>query len=340
MEDYAASLESDIFTLVAGSKPGGVSKQRRRISVHAAILARLSPALAALVGNGMCETHSRTATLTETEPSTLKLFGVYAYTGQYKLRRDLFRAAWAKSAERADDPTARQAKWCTACGAAYTETQNRPKWGLGSCSRGYCFWYRTFPGCVTLRYCTFCRQEIGEGEKGALEGPACCEDAMMDSLQLGGFPKRKYAVNVSPLDVKCGLKAEEDWNEHRLIEHAKLYAFAQQWMVEPLMKLCLRNLHTDLLLLRLTAEGVDEVIELLEYTYTTTEGSKGGGSKNEGTGSELRNLVAGYVCWKEDELVRQVEVQAVLREHEEFFADFSTTISSQTECLISNGVHT
>jgi hypothetical protein len=335
MDESGTCLESEIFALVAGSKHGIASEQQRRVSMHAAVLARLSPALAALVSNGMRETHSLKVVFPEFEPSTLAAFSVYAYTGRYTLRRGSH-AASSSETRHIDDShsvVTGLARWCTACGAAYAETRNRPKWGLGSCSEGYCFSHRTFPVCLSLRYCTFCRREAEADCERSIAGTTCCEAAMLAALPTGNFPRRRYAVESH---TDCGVQIA---GEHSLLEHAKLYTFAQQWMVEPLMKLCLQNLHKDLLLLRLTAEGVDEVVELLKYTYATMEGSAGDLLDKSGIDSDLRDLIVAYACWKEDDLVDSPKVQELMKEHRQFFADFSNAIATKTECVLTNGIH-
>lgn len=120
---------------------------------------------------------------------------------------------------------------------------------------------------------------------------------------------RTYLANLDPPDQPTD----------EVCCHAKLYVFADEWMMTPLKKLCLHKLHRDLISLDL-AENITEIIHLLEYTYEHTVLDFGDWS---GVGKDLRALVMAYAVWKAKELVTFEEFKAFLKRGGEAVQDFT-----------------
>ena len=80
-----------------------------------------------------------------------------------------------------------------------------------------------------------------------------------------------------------------------LILHAKLYIFANTWIIESLEALCLHKLFRDLRTFRITKDTIGELLKPLSYTYDNTSGDA---DKCDGIGAGLRYMVIVYAGCK------------------------------------------
>jgi hypothetical protein len=136
--------------------------------------------------------------------------------------------------------------------------------------------------------------------------------------------------NNDPWGQFCGLKydslpegsEERPLNLDRMAEiefkpllfHCKLYVFAQMYLIAPLERLTLRNLHAALRDFHLDFTSSDEVLEALVFTFTNTE-------RGNGHGNELRRLLVAYTVSKMKILKRNLAFRTILDEHGELGSD-------------------
>jgi hypothetical protein len=99
-----------------------------------------------------------------------------------------------------------------------------------------------------------------------------------------------------------------------LLFHCKLYVFAQMYLIAPLERLTLRNLHAALRDFHLDLTSSEEVLEALAFTFTNTE-------RGNDHGNELRRLLVAYTVSKMKILKRNLAFWTMLDEHGELGSD-------------------
>jgi hypothetical protein len=99
-----------------------------------------------------------------------------------------------------------------------------------------------------------------------------------------------------------------------LLYHAKIYVFAEKYLIDTLRMLCLRKLHTDLRDFHLTLQTSGLILEVLEFTYAHTE-------RKESRDDELRMLVIHYVACKGEILKRNSNIRSLLEANREMAYD-------------------
>lgn len=75
-----------------------------------------------------------------------------------------------------------------------------------------------------------------------------------------------------------------------LVFHAKLYVFANRYLIDSLRTQCLKSLHRDLCEFSLNKQNVPHILDLLEYTYQES------GRGDPGIGCSLKDLVIHYAA--------------------------------------------
>ncbi|OAP65638.1 hypothetical protein AYL99_01610 [Fonsecaea erecta] len=96
--------------------------------------------------------------------------------------------------------------------------------------------------------------------------------------------------------------------------HAKLYAFADQYSIEPLQDLVLQKLRLTLSWFKLHRQRVGDVVELLKYTYDNTP-------PHEQEIDRLRNLVSDYLVCHIKKIAGDVKFTELL-ENSDLVKDF------------------
>lgn len=99
-----------------------------------------------------------------------------------------------------------------------------------------------------------------------------------------------------------------------LLYHAKMYVFAQKYVIHNLRILALRNLHVCLRNLDLTKRDTGDILEILEFTYTNTE-------RGESNDDDLRKLIVHYAACKADILKQNPDLRGLLEEYAELACD-------------------
>jgi hypothetical protein len=99
-----------------------------------------------------------------------------------------------------------------------------------------------------------------------------------------------------------------------LLFHAKIYVFAEKYLVDNLRMLCLRKLHADLRDFHLTLQTSSLILEMLEFTYAHTE-------RKESRDDELRMLVIHYAACKGEILKQNSNLRSLLEANGEMACD-------------------
>lgn len=85
-----------------------------------------------------------------------------------------------------------------------------------------------------------------------------------------------------------------------LLEQAKLYVFAHQYMVDDLLDISLHKLHRNLTVTEITDESITELIDLVIFSYGRTSDD---GDIAKGSADRLRTLVMAFVIDRKKELM-------------------------------------
>jgi hypothetical protein len=99
-----------------------------------------------------------------------------------------------------------------------------------------------------------------------------------------------------------------------LLYHAKIYVFAEKYLIDNLRILCLRKLHAALRDFDLTLQTSGLILELLEFTYAQTE-------RKESRDDELRMLLIHYVACKKEILKQNLNFRSLLEANGEMACD-------------------
>ena len=101
----------------------------------------------------------------------------------------------------------------------------------------------------------------------------------------------------------------KDTQSSDLLQHAKLYVLATKYMVNDLPEISLHKLHRNIVKFKVEDESIDNIIDLVLYTYTNTSDE---GDILKGTADKLRDLVMAYVTWKQKELTEYEALRQML----------------------------
>lgn len=85
-----------------------------------------------------------------------------------------------------------------------------------------------------------------------------------------------------------------------LLQHAKLYVLATKYITAELPDICLHKLHAQLLAFKISDDSIEELIQLIIYTYENTLCD---GDIATGTGDKLRDLVIRYIVDRAENLM-------------------------------------
>ena len=113
--------------------------------------------------------------------------------------------------------------------------------------------------------------------------------------------------------VNGGLSSVSPTSES-LLYHAKIYLFAEKYLIDNLRIHSLRKLHASLQDFDLTLQTSGDILELLEFAYTYT-------ARQESSENELRALVVHYAACKTEILKRNVNLRSLLEANGEIGCD-------------------
>lgn len=245
----------------------------------------------------MKESVDKVAVLENVDPETFELVMQFAYTGVY-------RAATSDEKTPLSLPNQR---YCGACFAKLAD---------GICPDGC----KEIMSSLQLHSCVGCCARL------STNGLAFCHRCYGGGTQNRSFVsffKLQYPLsNMSHHRARVYLAKlqPEDPPTSKLISHAKLFVFANMYLIDDLKRLCLHKLHRDLLAFNLIGNGVEDIIDLLEYSYNNTERAD---EDFPGVGVELRDLVKTYAVSMSLELVKVPAFRTVFVKGGDLAADLA-----------------
>jgi hypothetical protein len=285
----------------------------------------------------MRESTERVAELGDVDVETFGLFAEFCYTRNYRAppKAKAKKAAEAANAANTarDMPIAeRQTRvinlttlYCCRCSCVLSFL------GTGYQQKSI---FCTSCNNTNMVYCVLCRSAVQTPILWYGGGPFCLVCRSKPEVQSLALISNKVALwshlqakeygamGMSHDELRTHLKQmkPEDELSDKLVYHAKLYVFANMYLIESLKGLCLHKLLRDLEGFDVEADSAGEVAELLRYVYTNTSTNDDG---TEGTGSELRDLVITYAACKAELLVKNKAFLEMLEEGGEAASAFA-----------------
>lgn len=145
------------------------------------------------------------------------------------------------------------------------------------------------------------------------------------------FLSRQYGCGkLSHEDLSCLLdlhnaveksaSLDHDKNHNvPLLDHAKLYVFADQYMVEDLRDISIHKLHRNLTEIDIAKKTIQELINLVAFSY---EGTSSNGDIQKGSADRLRSLVMAFVVDRKEELMAHADFREMIGSGGPQTADF------------------
>ena len=118
------------------------------------------------------------------------------------------------------------------------------------------------------------------------------------------FKNEVYTISLSDFEPRRNQKPCEDYTKVFLC-HAHVYTFAEKYNIDPLRRLSLHKLQRTLAAFTLYGERVDDVVNLMRYSYSNTP-------DRLDSIDDLRLLVVRYVACAVEDLAQSAEFQSLL----------------------------
>jgi hypothetical protein len=130
-----------------------------------------------------------------------------------------------------------------------------------------------------------------------------------------GLPRKPILSGCDPV---ANTSSDQDFT-NVFLAHARLYTFAEKYLIEPLKQLTLHKLHKTLVAFDLYESRVGDVLELARYAYSDhTRSARTDEEETDG----LRNLVVEYMGYEIDTINKSKQFTDLLEEGGEFVRDF------------------
>ncbi|KAI9783313.1 MAG: hypothetical protein M1816_001411 [Peltula sp. TS41687] len=301
---YKRIISSNPFKFLVGS-------ERKLFTVHAALITHHSEALGALLGGGMREAKEGCALLEEVDEDTFVRFIQYAYTGDYiAAYPEILLSPSLIGNTGSDTPTHKQicptppeAGDVAADAVADAPVEETIFAELDESSSPA----TTSPWAVfgnrdkkkhKSKWHTIIDHDNSFGEVNSTT-------RSKKSELWATFENKTYPISVSAFQPRENGESCEDYTEVFLC-HARLYVFADKYLIRPLQDLCLHKLQRTLAKFTLYEERVGDIVELMRYVYSVGDGS----DSMDG----LRSLLAHYAACVVEDLARSNKFELLLEE--------------------------
>ncbi|KAL9125882.1 MAG: hypothetical protein Q9217_004981 [Psora testacea] len=273
-----------------------IGPNRKLYTVHSALIAYHSKPLNVLVNGEMKEAKEGCTPLEEVDEQTFVRFTQYAYTGDYvtadpEILLDSSAIATTDSAQNEAPPDLNRPDVVAEWVPAEDEPEEPPEihaafdelgWGSSQIS------------------------EKDKKEKGHMQlewaGVKSKKSKLWTSFRL-----KEYGIFKPASHVRKNREACEDYTVVFLC-HARLYAFADKYDIEHLKRLSLGKLHQTLVTFTPYEERIDDIVELLHYSYSNTP-------DRPDSKDDLRQLIIHYAACVVEYLSRNAKFQLLLEEH-------------------------
>lgn len=289
----------DIFTFIVGP-------EEAVFKVHVSILKSISEPLGYMMTNGeMKESLNKEASLPDIDHEVFAHLLKFAYQGLYAMSDGITIPAVITAP---DLPRVISFK-CHLCGGSVWGPKDEPFCGARCENRYEHSLFLSGAHCIVMDYksqarpssqAPFCRShmDLTLSYIGKDNG---------DQTQLkssNSFNLRKYGCSCMTHET-----LSQNLTAHRatttkpwpLVQHAKTYALAKMYLVPDLPEIALHKLHRCLVSFKVSETTVQEVIELVLFTYKNTEDV---GDMMSGTSDKLRDLVMAFVKDRSSTLIK------------------------------------
>ena len=299
-----------------------VGHDKTLFTMHTALVTHHSKPLGSLVNGPMSEAKEGYAWLEDVDEHTMVRFGQYAYAGNYATAEpdiliDAFNVLPEKSASRdglpkeverdEDVPRASSAVEPQLTDAEPIE-ERKPRQTKHSSKRRGKETFNPYDG----------GEELFEATE-----PITTVVRSKKSILWDKFKNEFYSDVRAAFEPRKNRKAYEDYTEVFLC-HARLYVFADIYDVEPLKGLCLQKLQRTLVEFTLYEERLEDIVELLRYSYLNT-------ADHSGSIDALRLLVIRYAACVVEKLARSNEFRSLLEDSGPLARDLVETMLQRME---------
>ncbi|KAF1958763.1 hypothetical protein CC80DRAFT_524204 [Byssothecium circinans] len=281
---FAEIIQSDLFTFYVGT-----GEVKDVIRVPSKAISATSDSLKALIEGRMSEAETKSAELKDIETEDFIRFVEYAF------RRDYTVPAWIIDDTVKDEsppppcpPTPEPEEPSTEAAEAPVE----PEPPAQPAERG----------------------GMAKGKKGKNNKAKLRTRFNNRKYFEGGHePKTEILASFIP---QANTAANQDFTPV-LLGHARLYTFADMYLIEPLKSLALHKIHQTLLNFKLYHARIGDIVELVRYAY-----DRDTYEKKDGGNDELRKLVVDYMACEVDIVGKSKEFEALMEEGGKFVVDF------------------
>lgn len=294
-------MADDIFIFAVGA-------ESMEFRVHLSVFDGISQPLSYMMNNGkMEESLQKRAVLSDVESNTFSLLLRYAYITKLCPHHSLM----AESAQNT--------------ALTVTSTKKATRFRCHWCEELAEIHVKHFPFCDNS-----CKNNYHEDDEAGYEAFCIVEKCVLDwtkdrSGRIFGedhnnpYVWRKYPKThlKAPKASEQGIGActhsstersletvdttrESSLGATTVMQHAKLYALANRYIVKDLMQLCLQSLKAKLRSFEVNGTSVNELVDLVEYTFEHTMASC---SDRATQVDELRELVLAYIVDGANELM-------------------------------------
>ena len=290
------------------------------------VVHNVSKPLSSLMSNDfMKEAAEKTCPLEEEDSTTFAYFVEWAYTGSYRVH--LRRGTTGVNAEENDEtryssrpkPSGRLCYYyCTLCGyrsRVEYDSDNR----FPFCTK-----------CTSTRHCVGCNGTLNRAENRSYVCLSCSQSHNLELVDIRAdsayrvelFKRKEYPVdgrNHRRIRNALDAKIPTDRPSNDLLAHARLFIFADKWLVSPLRELTLHKLHRDLSEYSIEEHGIIELIRILKYCfYELPAGDERSPESREDSQptnfSELKELIITYAACRSEEFMKYTEFRTMLKE--------------------------
>lgn len=124
-----------------------------------------------------------------------------------------------------------------------------------------------------------------------------------------------------PIPPRCNLNPTEDYTEV-FLSHARVYAFADKYDIQPLGRCALAQLHETLKIFKVWPSCVQDILKLVRFVYDNIPSSSGEAEK-------IRAMLSQYIGYEMENFIHETEFQNLLQENGEFLRDFCLTVEKR-----------
>ena len=258
-----------------------VGANKVAFTVHAAVIAKQSPALNVLINGAMVEASDGKAIIEDVQEDTFVRFCQFAYTGDYTTPVFLYDSGVELPA---------------------VSTSSEPLQGVPTSDRGKPDQPEPTP--------------VADAEIDDFFGskPKPSKKPSKSRVLRRSFDGKIYdveathKVSAARCRVRQNSSPAEDYTPV-LLGHAHLYTFAEKWGIEALKTQALQKLHQTLVSFTLYAARRSDIVELLRYAYSDEHTPD-----RVGVVDELRSLVMLYTACEAGSLLHCPEFLALVGE--------------------------